>query len=297
MDLANFKIYFLFVITLIAVESNAQLLDTNTIWSERGSKFSYVVDDTVSLNNQLYHRINRSSDTTISYSNSVIETFLVRTEGDSVLRYDAFNEEELLIYDFSLEVGDSIYVYPYSNSANDSVLVRCENVDIVSLMGVQRRRLEMKTLEQPTLFNLTIEYWYWGIGSDLGVLNPGRLAVPLTLDEYMPELWCCHKSFVQVYQKPGESSCYNVASIEEYEQSKVILYPNPISSGEPLTVEIMNKQIDELKVFDIQGKKVYETIFNATTQSTILKGFESGLYIILFYGDSNVLHREKLVVK
>lgn len=297
MDLTKYRFYFVFVIVLITTQASAQLLDSNTIWSERGSKFSYVVDDTITVNNHLYHRINRSSDTTISYSNSVIETFLIRTVGDSVLRYDAFNEEELLIYDFSLEVGDSIYVFPYSNLYYDSVLMRCENVDTVSVMGVQRRRLEMETLEPNTLFNLTTEYWYWGIGSDLGVLNPGRFAVPLTLDEYMPELWCCHKSFTQVYQKSGESSCHNVTSIEEYEQSKIIMYPNPISSGQPLRIEQMSMRLDNIKIFDLHGKQICESPVSGKNEHTINKSFEPGLYIVLCYDNSNILHREKLLVK
>ena len=297
MDLTKYRFYFVFLFALITSESSAQLLDTNTIWSERGSKFSYVVDDTITVNNHLYHRINRSSDTTISYSNNVIETFLVRTVGDSILRYDAFNEQELLIYDFSLDVGDSIYVYPLSNSYFDSVLLRCENVDTVSVMGVQRRRLEMETLEPNTLFNLTTEYWYWGIGSDLGVLNPGRYAVPLTLEEYMPELWCCHKSFTQVYQKSGESSCHNVTSIEEYEYSKVFVHPNPVSSGQQLTIKVENNQFDEIRIFDLHGKQVCVSPVSGKNEHTIHSSFEPGLYLVTFYIDSNIVHRQKLVVK
>ncbi len=297
MDLTKYRFYFVFVILLISTESSAQLLDINTIWSERGSKFSYVVDDTITVNNHLYHRINRSSDTTISYSNNVIETFLVRTVGDSILRYDAFNDEELLIYDFSLDVGDSIYVYPLSNSYYDSVLLRCENVDTVSLMGVQRRRLEMETLEPNTLFNLTTEYWYWGIGSDLGVLNPGRYAVPLTLEESMPELWCCHKAFTQVYQKPGENACHNVTSLEELEHSNVFVHPNPAASGEPLAISLENKQIDKVKIFNHQGSLVHVAAISEGNELFIQNCFEPGLYLVTFYDDINILHRQKLVVK
>lgn len=297
MNTPNITIYILFFVALITADSNAQLLDTNTIWSEREYKYTYELDDTVSMNNKVYHRINRYSDTTISYNINSNVTFLIRTVGDSVFRYDQFMDEDVLIYDFSMESSDSIYVYPYSDMVNDSVLLRCENVDTVNVMGIQRRRLTMRTLDPDPYYQSDLENWYWGIGSDLGLLKVGHQGVPMTLDSYAPLLYCCHKGFDQIYQTNLYPDCHNTASLQENSQLQISLFPNPISKGQTLTIELDNKQIDEVRIFSLHGKQVYVSSFSGNNEIIIHRGFEPGLYFVLFYDGSNILHREKIVVK
>lgn len=298
MNTPNITIYILFFVALITTDSNAQLLDTNTIWSERGKKYSYVVDDTLTMNNKLYHRINKHTDTTISYANTIDETYLIRIDGDSVMRYDQFRNEDVLIYDFSLSVEDTITVYPLPDVVNDSVLLRCENVDTVSVMGIQRRRLTMRTLDPDPYYQNDIEYWYWGIGSDLGLLMAGRQGVPMALDSYAPHLYCCHKVFDQVYQTSLFNGCHNTASIENHNlNDNIELYPNPIASGQTFTIKIANDQVEQIRIFNFQGKQIFHRSLKNKSEITIDKALESGVYLILLYDDSSILHRQKLVIK
>lgn len=292
-----YKTALVFLFTLITLQSTAQLLDTNTIWSERGDKYSYITDDSVTMNSKLYHRINRHSDTTISYSNDIDETFLIRMAGDSVFRYDSFRDEDVLIYDFSLEIDDSIFVHPKSNIVNDSVLLRCENVDTVTLLGIQRRRLTMRTLDPEPYYQNDIEYWYWGIGSNLGLLKAGHQGVSMALDSYAPLLYCCHKVFDQVYQTSLYDKCYNTASVEHHTFIENIeIYPNPISSGQPFIFEIQNDQVDKMIIYNLQGKQIHQALLEAQSKSHIDESFDPGVYMVLFYSDNEVIHRKKLVV-
>lgn len=280
--------------------SNSQILDTNTIWSENNVKYSYISNDTVSINNKVYHYINSHSDTLIQYNSNVVQTYLVSEDGNKVFWREPFLNKDFLLYDFSLSIGDSIYVTPRTGISYDSILLYCENVDTLEIMGNMRKRLTMKTINASGYYDTDIEYWYEGIGSDLGLFNSGHLAL-VFIDQVDPKLFCCHKLFDQIYQDSITNSCHGTgtASIDkESLLSQINVYPNPVI-GNTFNIQTANNtRINRVNLYDNQGKK-YEidyTISNTqnfcTVQTNLLS---SGLYIVEIVSDSGY-YRKKLIL-
>lgn len=280
--------------------SNSQILDTNTIWSENNIKYSYIFNDTVSINDTLYHHINSHSDTLIQYNSNVEQTYLVREDGNKVFWREPFLNQEFLIYDFSLSIGDSIYVTPRTGISYDSILLYCENVDTIEVIGIMRKRLTMKTINASAYYDTDIEYWYEGIGSDLGLFNSGHLGL-VFIDQVDPKLFCCHKVFDQIYQDSITNSCHGsgTASIDkESLLNKINIYPNPITGNKFNILTDDNTRINQVNFYDNQGKK-YEidyTISNTQNFCTVQTStLSNGLYIVEIVSDSGY-YRKKLIL-
>lgn len=281
--------------------SKSQILDTNTIWSENNLKYSYIYNDTVSINDALYHHINSHSDTLIQYNSNIEQTYLVREDGNKVFWREPFLNKDFLLYDFSLSIGDSIYVTPRTGMSYDSILLYCENVDTIEIMGNMRKRLTMKTINASAYYDTDIEHWYEGIGSDLGLFNSGHLAL-VFIDQVDPKLFCCHKVFYQVYQDSITNSCHGTtgsASIDkESLLNQINIYPNPVTGNKFNILTDDNTRIKQINLYDSQGKK-YEidyTISDTQNFCTVhTSTLSSGLYIVEIVSDSGH-YRKKIIL-
>lgn len=107
-----------------------------------------------------------------------------------------------LIYDFNLEVGDSVFINNYYMDFT-SVLV-CESNDSVILNGSFKNRYRFSAVYPDR--NDIIEVWIEGVGSMFGVLNSGLGGTLITGGTR--KLLCCSQNDTVIYMNSVYGECY-----------------------------------------------------------------------------------------
>ncbi|MCO5258937.1 MAG: T9SS type A sorting domain-containing protein [Crocinitomicaceae bacterium] len=265
--------FFVFVLGGVS----AQILDTNTIWSEAKRKLYYIKNDTTTIDTKVYHRIHSYiSDTLFHYSGT--ETlYLIREENNRVFWRNQYLNKDNLLYDFGLDIGDSIYVKPNYYMAGDSTLLICEDIDTVVVMGYERRRMTMRTTAPSLYYGTDIEYWYSGIGSSLGLFSSGYLKF-VFMDQINPKLYCCHKGFEQVYQNADNDLCYDIGVGLESIRSISFLevYPNPTKGEVFIKTDGI---INTVTLYDLYGKHLLIN-YDSFSRKIRFNSLEMGIYIL-----------------
>lgn len=213
--------------------------------------------------------------------------------GDTVK--DITDPEEVIIANFSLQVGDSTYS-PYHHSSGITMLNDndCDYLDsllifqkgIVTEVGIDNQdglsasfyKLEFRhemgdtvsvKFSQRSL--ITSEYWWYT--PDMNFCN-------IIFEAYQPSLICYYDSSMQSSPCPEISWFDNlsVGNNEQFWTGKI--YPNPASD----VLIITNPAYENLKAYitDIQGRKVMDNIqlsANATTTFPI-ENLSQGVYVL-----------------
>lgn len=159
---------------------------------------------------------------------------------------------ERVVYDFSLEQGDTFTILQRSQFINwEERQLRVIAVDTIDLLnGEKRKRIRLDSIG----FNVYIE-WIEGIGSDFGPLYDDCTEF---ITDYGCHLNCVAQGSELIYSQNGDSVCV-YAPIEEGESFVPFdIFPNPWSTA--LTLEFDNSEWKThwLHLFDLQGKKVKE---------------------------------------
>jgi hypothetical protein len=173
---------------------------------------------------------------------------------------DSTNEK--LLYDFNLNIGDTINFFILNKTYNLIV----DNIDSVQISNLSYRK--------GYSLNSGVHYCGLteGIGSTTGLLEPPDMV------DFNPQLVCFIQDSIQLY---GISACNlpsQVANINETIDLK--MFPNPFHST--ATIEIKNEELKiknlELKMYDVMGRLVQSQII--TNQSTIInrEDLGDGLY-------------------
>ena len=291
-----FKKLTLSLLLVLPIYSISQIIDSSTIWSQPSSKFYHIENDTTIINGKKYSYIHRyTNDTTFHYSGSA-SNYLIREENNKIFWYDNVEQEDQLLYDFDLNIDDSIYIQT-AMYVSDSVLLICENVDTINYYGVDRKRLTMRTANPSPFFSTDEEYWIWGIGSTLGVMNPGRLHQAI-FDVEDPILMCCHKEFDQVFDHPDYTKCHTEGlSLNKYSKTNFKIYPNPANNQ--LTIEwVLSSSVNyQLEIKDMQGRSVYNQRVNSNQFIWNTSNVSEGIYILNIFTNHQLISSKKISIQ
>ena len=202
-----------------------------------------------------------------------------------VIPQDSLNE--ILVYDFNLEVGDTFQVN-WAWNLSESIDLIVQNVDyITTLDSVSRKRI---SLENGDYYG----DWLEGIGSlDWVFLMP----------DYQGSVsggynFICHaKEEELIYPYwANEMDCglTPIKNIEQKEEVYINTYPNPVIND--INVEFNNIEVENLSIFDITGKLIFQKRINRY-QNLIKLSCElnSGLYIIKLTGINGEIVSQKFV--
>ena len=86
-------------------------------------------------------------------------------------------------------------------------------------------------------------------------------------------------------------SCYADLGIDEFNESSISLYPNPVKSN--LTVDLKTDTETNLEIYDILGKRVFESKLYKTSAIN-LQALKAGIYIVRLI-QNNTTVSKKLV--
>jgi hypothetical protein len=241
--------------------------DSNAYFSVSAYKF-YFHGDTL-IDSKKYKKVFTHS----VFSNS---NYLAAVREDTIGMkiYSFFNDDhqERLIYDFSLEAGDtaSIYTYwPFRTAEKKHIKV--VHVDSILINNQYRRRLEIERGD----------FWVEGIGSiEWGLFFP----VPFGwADLGLPKLLCIHENDLMIWQRPGYNTCFEDIDVSISEKNPFSFHVFPTATRDMLYIKTSLNLGDTFryKIFNNQGMELTSGLLE--TESIEVSFLKAGLYYLAIY--------------
>lgn len=255
-----------------------------TGWGGSPETGFYFISGDSTINNQNYSIIRSSYD---SLSTIFIQG-LMREAGD-VVYFLPPDHTEGILYDFSLQAGDSAYVRNMFCGDQDMALYVLK-VDTVEHYGVERKRWFL------THYGAIVDLWLEGIGSLFGPLHT---AFNLCIVCPTWELLCYYEDDELLYIMPSANSCYETSvGVEEITAgSGAAISPNPVKRGQPLRIN-METNAYQVRLFNAAGSLI-ETFYpagkNELTIST--ENYRQGIYILQIITATRQTHTIKVVIE
>ena len=177
---------------------------------------------------------------------------------------------EQLIYDFSLNVGDTL---PGSilNSPGTNYI---SSIDSMLIGSNYRKQFHVSMLGSAAPSDSNYVQLIEGIGSTFGLLSPLGIYV-----EGSTRLNCFIENQSVLYTYPSGSCNMTVGVAEnKTEENTVLISPNP-SAG---VVKIESQEKAKFSIYDIFGREVYQSTDYPTAQSTTvdLSSQPKGIYFV-----------------
>ncbi len=256
-------------------QSYYPLVDTGKIWSTRFvieqtwacSDFKKFEGDT-SINGFSYKKIWVARDAAMSVWTR--SGFIRETTSRQVFYKSSVDFPETLIYDFSLQPGDSARFW-----GDQSFYYKLDSITTTTLLtGEQRRQFHLSA----PLFNCT-DHWTEGIGSLYGVMEPASCYwVGGTSG-----LLCFTEHDSLKYHDPGFSSCYVYSGISDQPPGNKFTVMHNRKSGKLMVSAketISGNTVIEL--FDIYGRRLYSGLLKNEKTEISLAGLNrfDGLVLI-----------------
>lgn len=201
-----------------------------------------IIGDSVS-GDKLYNKI------FVSYDSTMINWMykgLLREDSNKVYYIPPFGNNEGLLYDFTLNAGDTIYII--SEWMPEPQQFVCLSVDSIFYDGAYHKRWN---------FLFPSEQWIEGIGSTNGPLVSGSSA-------YVSDLWfsllCFHWNDTLLYMGPYVTQCFiTTVGVKDLDiANSVNLSPNPIQRGQGLKISSDSYSINSVEIYNSVGLKVGE---------------------------------------
>jgi hypothetical protein len=280
--------------------------DSNAIWSEYyeppfGSgedpyyhALALFNEDTV-INSITYQKLFRLKDTVLNRDkaeyiggireDSAKRVYFKGTPIDYLMPSDnVFNEnDEVLLYDFSIEVGDTLYDGNYSLSYDYLVV---ENIDTV---------IENEELRKKYSFERGWVEWIEGIGNIRGLLF---ISASLPTNGIYNTLICFKRDGKQEYFNDQFSECFPgplANAIGDVDEQATRVFPNPAEES----VYFENPgNVERLSIYNLDGKQlIQKPVSNRERISISVSGYSPGMYFYKLIGPSGQTQTGKFIVK
>lgn len=232
-------------------------------------------EDTV-INNTTYSKVFETRDSlsenwylTSSYlrQDSAKRVFIVQFDGD-----------EVLLYDFSLEINDTFLAEGFCTMiVNDIDSVILNN-------GEVRKRLKLSIMDFPDWGE---EYWIDGIGSNYGLLSHFEFCAT----DYAEGLLCFYSNSELLYPD-SPFSCF-ITPTKEAEPGNLKVYPNPVQ--DILFIEKNESTFKEYIIYDITGKVILNGTIENINEGINLSNIQRGFYVLLLRNNQGGLYSQKLI--
>jgi hypothetical protein len=194
------------------------------------------------------------------------------------------NSEPVLMYDFSLQVGDA-FISDWVTGGNEFKVVEIDEVEILN--GELRKRWIFESEEWPTEPRSYIE----GIGMEDGLFGD------FIQFEWWTLLACVKIGEEQLWDGGSNywGGCYGLVGEDEITTGNIQIYPNPATIF--IRISLPNSfEKAELKIYNSLGQLVFEDAITSENTVVNVSGFERGIYLVLIETDEGVL-KEKLIIR
>jgi hypothetical protein len=226
----------------------------------------------------------------VSYDSLTTMIFqgLLREESN-VVYYIPPDFSEGILYDFNLEIGDTISVKNIF-CGDEEIPLDVIDIDTVEYFGESRK---MWLLGQNGYVE---EFWIEGIGSLNGPLYTEYwycIVCPVW------ELLCYHKNDTLKYIMPGETECYqNTVGVKEITgNDKILIRPNPVKKGNSIEIE-MNFNPLKIDFINSSGLLIQRlTSIREQNMKIETNNLEPGFYLIKVTNQENKIQTLKVIIE
>jgi hypothetical protein len=274
-------------ISLSALIANAQyvpLVSEDNYWKclsyGWGTQyFDYFIDGDTTINFVQYKKYYRADGNEVYYNGLLREDII-----EQRVFINASNED-VLLYDFSLEVNDTAAVYG-AWSMHDIVVTE---VTTVLVNGTYRKKIVFDELN-----GWNPGYWIEGVGSAYGL--PDAALGQIT--DYIPVLTCFYEENNLVWDNPdnNDMECSSTLATYEIEQVELNVFPNPASEKLNWTLPTANSNCTmQIEIYNSTGQMCKSIITNSNQIE--ISDLASGIYSIRFSNDEKLIGMEILVVE
>ncbi len=208
-------------------------------------------------------------------------------EKDGQVFYREMFGEEGLIYNFNLEIGDSVIIdNPRTPGMLKLFFTEIDSVEIAN--GYRERwKLVSNTYENS-------EYWIRGIGSQTGVINSGTGVYGGLCGSYT--LLCQKYDDELIYQNPEYNSCYilttNVNNNDMVQEQITLNYDR---SSKTVKLQMEANQYQTVIISNLLGVIVEDQHTESTSVSFNLSKHPTGLYVVTVIQGGSV-YSQKFIV-
>ena len=191
--------------------------------------------------------------------------------------------EELLLYDFNVNVGDTVF-YPFL----DSLKMVITSIDSVLIQSDFRKKYNYDLI-----FNWSMSCAPFSVGYNyvegIGDIYAGLFSLFIMYFENGEFLNCFEDNQVTFSNNGG---CVTTSLKEYVDKNDLKIYPNPTSNK--LYVELEHPTRTKVSLFDISGKEVYSSFINQSKSIIDVSSYKSGLYLVKVI-DENGISKSKLI--
>ncbi len=249
----------------------------------------YYVDGTIIHNGKEFYKIYETGEfyqEVINPPGPCDETYnyngeyrgAIRTENGKTYQFNG-NEENLLM-DFTLNVGDTLFSY-----ISPGLIIA--SIDSVLVGDEYRKRFNFSNGD---ICNWMIE----GIGHETGLFEPMSIIL-----EFASEFICYGENNIPLY---GDSNCILNVGYENisFQNNNVIIYPNPTSGKLTINVSKSKKGIRSYLITDICGKIVLNNNIESLNKNDFeinLGNCKSGVYLLSVNFNNNETIYRKIIKK
>lgn len=258
------------------------------IWTSEGRVF--VARDTT-INNLVYTKLSNSGIRIYNYQgNNSISQFsdpnyaLIRS--DSTRTYLLFDNEEFLLYDFSLQVGDHL---PQTMISDSTGIVT--SIDTVVVNGKSLKRFN---ISDPDNTGLLSTWYIEGIGHEYGLIEPMFLMM-----DYGTGFECYAENGVAVF--PEGSDCDLTVAVDKVikPESDFSISPNPTQGLFTLTYGSNTPKEVEIQIAGARGEIITSTKWKIQTgqneRTFNLNSLSPGFYVVLIRDGGGVVNRKFVI--
>lgn len=186
------------------------------------------------------------------------------------------NENEFLLYDFSIGQGDSIQVGYF-----EPIYLHVDSISSIMINGTLRKQYWMSYNGLPDYQ----ETWIEGLGSDKGIIWSGSAL----LIGGWTYLLCVHEDDELIYMNPDYNVCYLLTNITEKTKEQIQIYPNPAKNN----LTIINPEsikIESVSLHDLMGRQIIE--FEPISLLLDISHLSSGIYLLkISYNNEQIVKK------
>ncbi len=247
----------------------------------------YYVDDTIMHNGNVFYKILESGEfyqEVINPPGPCNETYLyegvyrgaVRTENGKT--YELIGQEEYLLMDFTLNVGDTLF-----SCISPGLVIG--SIDSVLVGAEYRKRFNFTNGD---ICNWMIE----GIGHEAGLFEPMSLIL-----EFASEFHCYGENNIPLF---GDMDCILNVGLEDFstQNYNVSIYPNPTSGKLIINASELTNTIKSYFLTDIYGKMILQKNFDVNNNNIFeidLSKYKTGRYFIRLDAENQGIIFRKII--
>ena len=246
-------------------------------WDTTYSTLTYEFSGDTTIDSQTYLKLYESNEE--NPENWNLWCYMREDNEKKVWHRRDSDENEILMYDFSLEVGDSILDY------TGLTYLIIDSTGYETIGQDERKKYYLSSTEMPDYYS---ETWIDGIGSNKGICWAGSVLLVGGWSWFL----CMSENGELVYMNPNYESCYLITKLDEIENPTIQVYPNPAKNL--LRIDNLEKvELESISITNINGQVIKQ--FDSKNTKLDISNIASGLYFLKIEYKNGFLTKKILI--